>query len=91
VKARDIIPGWPRPRSTSTFPCPTRDDMRLWICFFGPPSNARLECWEHMLAYHEGQQRMVNQWFERWRTPQPAPKIPLKFFKMVNKTLELTK
>jgi hypothetical protein len=69
LKARDIIAGWPRGRSTSAFTI-TRADLE-WLQFVN-----RARRFDEMIAsveYHEAQQRMIDDYFERWRQPRPDP------------------
>jgi len=69
LKARDIIPGWPKGRSTSTFIL-NRDDL-VW-CLWLNRANYHKSFFEMKASveYHEAQQRMMNGYFERWRTPR---------------------
>ncbi len=64
LKARDIIPGWPK--SGSTMPC--HDDWRVQLGWFGlwdwNPGDILLIVGERKLSleYHARQQRIVSQW-----------------------------
>jgi len=62
VKARDIISGWPKPRSSSCW------SFDVYFFSWSPASKERLRDQAAAKAYHEGQQRMVNQYFEQYRT-----------------------
>lgn len=66
VKARDVIPGWPKPRSTSANWVP-------WRFYALPfyPSHLGETYAEDMttVLYHDAQQKMVDDYFEHWRTP----------------------
>jgi hypothetical protein len=63
VKARDIIPGWPKPRSASCWSYNV-----YWLPWF-PSLDERLADEQATRAYHKEQQRMVTAWLERWRHP----------------------
>lgn len=73
VKARDIVEGWPRGRSTSTLSLPER-----WMLDW--PMNREEGCHELIreIEYHESQQRMVNEYFEAWRKPKANIKHPFR-------------
>jgi hypothetical protein len=73
MKARDIIPGWPRGRSTWAH-APSRWDLEgfdfgqnrlAWRDRVRKCSDLKVD-----VIYHEAQQRMVNAYFERWRIGQ---------------------
>ena len=62
LKARDIIAGWPKPRSTAVMPA--------WRSLVS--GNCIL--FDEVLAtinYHEAQQRMVDHYFAQYRLPPP--------------------
>ena len=66
IKARDIILGWPRGRSTADmWPDWKMADM---LEVFRPDQIERIAEAKLDAAYHEGQQEMVNRFIERWRT-----------------------
>lgn len=66
MKARDIIPGWPRGKSTSPGPDLYVSPFwtRIWVhCCPSPYDLAMLEDQlDSDRRYHEAQQRMVDQW-----------------------------
>lgn len=68
-KARDIIEGWPRGRSTMT-PYPKRCWWHLLYLYQSSTSldnyNKAKE-FEFENTYHQMQQAMVNEWFARYR------------------------
>lgn len=73
-KARDIIPGWPRGRSTiATF---DNDRFRWWGFYSIYPHRNSEEFAEQMqmeILYHQMQQAMVNEWFASYRLPENYP------------------
>lgn len=72
VKARDIIPRWPRPRTTSAW------SYSAFFQSFSPGLKERLRDQAATKAYHDGQQRMINKYFEEYRTPQTAHDLTLR-------------
>jgi hypothetical protein len=83
MKARDIIPGWPRGHSTSVLSVSPHEKL-FWFRFNNRllgkfPPRYTPETRDHLLYvarvvgdeidYHEGQQRMFDNFFEEWRTP----------------------
>lgn len=77
MKARDIIPGWPKPRSVLVW---RREWDPLYLLFGWPRANwysrdgiidiegsSRQEEFAAEVEYHAGQQAMVNAHFEKWR------------------------
>lgn len=62
VKARDIIPGWPKGRSTWAY-TPSRWDTE-WAKVYCMQPEAMVELRENV-KYHEQQQKMVNTFLER--------------------------
>ena len=67
IKARDIIQGWPRGRSTTT-----SYDNRFWQRFdYWPYLNRTSIAMLHQLGmervYHQMQQAMVHEWFAMYR------------------------
>lgn len=64
MKARNIIPGWPRGRSTESA---SKWTMPRWFRYWDDPDADATE------AYHAGQQAMVNAYFEQWRLQYPNP------------------
>lgn len=68
LKARDIIAGWPRGRSTlAAIDWREQEIFRMhW-----PPQKA----FEYFgdRVYHQGQQLMLDNYFEQWRQPPPDP------------------
>jgi hypothetical protein len=78
IKARDVIAGWPKGRSTSGFST-TRLDLTFIVAVRSGrgrflTANPEADCaflkeLEAGVLYHEAQQRMVNEFLERWRTP----------------------
>lgn len=72
LKARDIISGWPRGRSTGCF-TDCRDDLFFyrmrWTNPRCPEIPLLLSDLEANIAYHETQQAMVTAYLERWRLP----------------------
>lgn len=78
LKARDIVKGWPRSRSTS-YGWP-RSDCYLEPFFLLLNKPPRGEFIDEAIAsreYHRAQQRMNDACFERWRKPLPRLRIPL--------------
>ena len=77
LKARDIVPGWPRGRSTSV-----RSPVELPIDYYlsylgrtwwGIADFDKLEKETVLTAlYHKCQREMLNQYRERYRTPTPT-------------------
>lgn len=70
LKARDLVKGWPRGRSTSRF------DSWKWKLdpFFLRINEPREEFIREGLAderYHQAQREMVDGFFERYRHPVP--------------------
>lgn len=63
VKARDIVAGWPRGRSTVVL---WSNWELLWFLTRTPKSE-KFFALGLEVAYHEGQQEMQNAYFERWR------------------------
>jgi hypothetical protein len=62
IKARDIIAGWPRSRSTST-PWPDQPMPGQWNASTGD----RLLDDDRTRAYHARQQDMLDEYIERYR------------------------
>lgn len=72
MKARDIIPGWPKSRSMSAF-TPHRG-LAFWFRLVRADDPRELADLMANIEYHEAQQRMMNAHFEKWRTPEePIP------------------
>ena len=78
MKARDIVEGWPRGRSTGTF-IDSIDDLAWyrmrWTAYAYNPLKGEHEliAQRHLddlmanVLYHQAQQKMVTEYFERWR------------------------
>jgi hypothetical protein len=68
VKARDIIPGWPRGRTVTV----SFDNTRYLYFDMWPWLDRTSFAMQHQLGidrvYHQMQQAMVNEWFEKYRT-----------------------
>jgi hypothetical protein len=80
MKARDLVPGWPRPRSTVVL-------AWNWRCFsFGGRYLRGRVAEDEWLKYeserkandeyHEGQQAMVDSYFERYRAAAILTDLP---------------
>lgn len=84
MKARDIIPGWPRGRTTVG-----GRDLAYYEFFSWPwPSRfLTLEELDQERKYHEGQQSMVNSYFEEWRLQFPNPPRN-EFFERISQMAE---
>lgn len=68
LKARDIIPGWPRGRSTADM-WPDWKSVDMGEVFW-PNRAEKIAELKLDREYHEAQQQMVNEFIERWRRPQ---------------------
>lgn len=92
VKARDLVAGWPRGRSTGTF-IDTRDLLEFcrwrWTNTKCPEIPLLLADLEQSVAYHEGQQRMVDAFFAAWRTLPPASLVRYSYFPSELKTFPI--
>lgn len=81
IKARDIIPGWPKGRSTS--PChalwESMDDPTFMMYIFRKPDKFILELRLDFL-YHKMQQAMINKWFARHRLGDTIHDKSLKWY-----------
>jgi hypothetical protein len=69
MKARDIIPGWPRGRSTSSFEGNWAyvNDGFFFRCSDEMRASLRLDA-----EYHRGQQAMMERYFAQYRSREPV-------------------
>lgn len=66
MKARNLIPGWPCGRST--IPSPPMQRADEWLMSAGLP-HMPIDELKAEQQYHNTQQEMVDDWFERYRNP----------------------
>jgi hypothetical protein len=106
VKARDIIAGWPRGRSTSVLSMDPAEKL-LWLRWqngligqpppaFTPATRVRLGELAHLIGelietidYRASQQRMVDEYLERWRLDFKCPRCAVRsssLFKFIGAT-----
>jgi hypothetical protein len=71
LKARDIIPGWPKGRSTSVFG-PLNSSLILWFASIRAREDEcdKLRFAEQLasLEYHQAQQNLLHAYFEAYRS-----------------------
>lgn len=85
MKARAVIPGWPRGHSVTVAAHNTEwqigEDMLVcwywprragWRYYLKPERGSLLEDHRLNVAYHAGQQKMFDDFLSRYRTPQEA-------------------
>lgn len=74
IKARDIIPGWPRGRSTVSWIYQPWQCINCWWSFTSlNMSDEMKESLQLDIIYHAMQQAMVNEWFEGKRVQFEPP------------------
>lgn len=66
IKARDIIPGWPRGRSTESWKIHQYKFLDVWWLNI-IISKEMKESLKLDVLYHQMQQAMINEWFARYR------------------------
>jgi hypothetical protein len=73
MKARDIIPGWPRGKSTSGPPRVGITLLQVWLYANGWNEGMSSEAHDVMsdVHYHEGHQAMVDRWRQHGKITPP--------------------
>lgn len=83
MKARNIIKGWPRPRSTVSWkpkPYEWINDSLFWWLYRDIKSSEMQESLKLDNLYHQMQQAMVNEYFASYRLTRKTQHYCVQYF-----------